>query len=109
MIGPVDPWKKDDGSFAVALLVSVDNALTECNGWSRQDLTRSEFLSYLKDNDILVFSNIDEFVNWKKNKIKPSEGKPKFKRNISEERRKQLQNHASEIRGKIKPFISENA
>lgn len=109
MIGPVDPWKRDDGSPALALLVAVDNALAECTDWSRQEITRSEFLNYLKDNDILVFSNIDEFVNWKKDKFKPSEGKPKFKRNISPERRKQLQNHASQIRDKIKPSTSENA
>lgn len=109
MIGPIDPWKRDDGSPALALLVAVDNALTECLGWSKQEMTRNEFLGYLKDNDILVFGNIEEFVNWKKEKIKPSEGKPKFKRNISEERRKQLQNHASEMRSKLKPSTSENA
>lgn len=108
MIGAVDPWKMDDGSPAFALLVSVEIALAECNSWGNQQMKRSEFLSYLKAHNILVFSNIDEFVNWKKDKIKPSNDKPKFKRNISEERRKQLRNHASEIRGKIKPSTSEN-
>lgn len=108
MIGQVDPWKMDDGTPAIALLVSVENALVECNGWANAEMTRNEFLSYLKANDVLVFSNIDEFVDWKKNKDKPS-SKKKFKRNISDERRNQLRNHAKEMRDKIRPTISENA
>lgn len=108
MIGAVDPWKLDDGSPAHALLVSVETALVECNGWAKQEITRSELLNILRSQDILVFSNIDEFVNWKKDKVNPS-GKKKFKRSISEERRKQLQNHASEMRSKLKPSTSEKA
>lgn len=108
MIGPFDPWKKDDGDISMALLVSVDNALAECIGWSNQEMSRGEFLTYLKTNDVLVFSNIEDFVKWKKDKSKPS-GKKKFKRNISDERRNQLRNHAKEMRDKIRPTISENA
>lgn len=109
MIGQFAPMKKDDGGFAEALLVSVEIALQECNGWSNQDLTRSEFLNCLKDNDILVFSNIEDFVNWKKEKSKPSEGRKKFKRVISEERRNQLKKHAELMREKIRPTISEKS
>lgn len=108
MIGPVDPWKLDDGSPAMALLVPVESALVECNAWGNQDMTRNDFLTYLKTNDVLVFKNIDDFVNWKKNKLKPSE-KEKFKRTISEERKNQLRNHAKEMRDKIRPTNSENA
>lgn len=108
MIGQIDPLKKDDGTPAYALLVSVEPALAECIGWSKQNMTRKEFLAYLKENDILVFSNIEEFIKWKKTKIKPSEMKKKFKRNISEERRNQLKNQINSVRpGKI-PSTSEN-
>lgn len=108
MVGQVDPWKMDDGTPAIALLVSVESALAECIGWSNQDMTRSEFLAYLKANDVLVFSNIQDFVDWKKNKAKPSD-RNKFKRNISEERKNQLRNHAKDMRDKIRPTIPENA
>lgn len=108
MVGQIDPLKKDDGTPAYALLVSVDIALQECNAWGNQDMARAEFLSYLRDSDILVFSNIEEFINWKKDKLRPSEVKAKFKRKISPERRKALQNHAQSIREKIKGSTSEN-
>lgn len=107
MIGPFHPWKKDDGDVYKALLVPVENAQLECTGWSNQEMTRSEFLSYLKLQDVLVFGNVEDFVKWRKGEKKPS-GK-KFKRVISEERRIQLRNHAKSMREKIKASTSENA
>ena len=106
MIGVFEPWKKDNGDYAEALLVSVDTALLECNEWGKQDMSRSEFVTYLKNEDILVFSNIDEYSKWKKNKDKP---RKKFKRVISEERRNQLRNHAKEMRDKLRSTNPENA
>lgn len=99
MIGIFDPWKKDNGDYAEALLVPVDTALLECIDWANQDITRNEFLKYLKDNDILVFSNIDEYTKWKKNRNKPVK---KFKRIISEERKNQLREHAKSMRDKLR-------
>lgn len=107
MIGAFSPWRKDDGEFAEALMVSVEIALSECNEWSNQGMTRSELLSYLKEHDVLVFSNIEDYVNWKKGKGKPSD-KPKFKRTISEDRRNALKMHAKAMRDKIRPTTSEN-
>lgn len=107
MIGAFSPWRKDDGEPAEALLVAVEQALDECNEWSNQGMSRNDFLSYLKEQDILVFSNIENYINWKKGKGKPSD-KPKFTRKISEERRNALKMHAKEMRDKIRPTNSEN-
>jgi hypothetical protein len=82
-----------------ALMVNTQIALDECNYWSNQDITRSNLVKELKDNDILVFSNIHEFTEWKKNRDKP---KKKHKRVISEERRNALRNHAKEMRDKLR-------
>lgn len=108
MIGAFDPWKKIDGDPYCALLVAVDIALEECLSWSNQDMGRTEFLAYLKQEDILVFSNVEDFVLWKKNKHKPSE-KKKFTRKLSEERKLALKKHAEEMRSKLLPSISQKS
>lgn len=101
MIGQFYPWKKEDGVAAVALLVAVDIALAECNHWANQDLTRSELLTLLKAEDVLVFGNIEEYVKWKETGVLKT--KSKYKRNISEERRNALKKHAEMMRDKIRP------
>ena len=107
MIGEFDPWKTNNGKPYYALLVAVDIALEECKAWSKQDISRSEFLSHLKNEDVLVFGNVEDFVEWKKNRKNPSA--KRFKRNISEERRNALRKHAEDMRSKLGPSISENA
>ena len=104
MIGQLDPWKDGEGEPLWALLVPVDNALEECKGWSKQEITRKEFITYLKDNSIMIFNSVDQFVDWKENKKKIDKPeRKKFTRNISEERRNQLKEHAKSIREKIRP------
>jgi hypothetical protein len=43
--------------------------LDEIIGWTGQDITRNEFLTNLKENNVSVFNNIDEFVNLKSKPI----------------------------------------
>jgi hypothetical protein len=63
-IGQVHPWNKNEqnNNPMMALLVPVQNAIDECNYWSGQDITREQFLTYMKNNNIYVFKNIDDFV-----------------------------------------------
>lgn len=49
-----------------ALLVPVQVALDECNGWSNQDITKAQFLAYLRENDVEVFNSVEDFVKLKK-------------------------------------------
>jgi hypothetical protein len=70
MIGPMHPWNKNDQAAPImGLLVPVQSALDEIIGWTGQDITRNEFLAHLKENNISVFNNIDEFVNLKSKPI----------------------------------------
>lgn len=88
MAGQIDPWRKTDKRKPMyTLLVSVEIAMEECKGWSRQEFSRHDFINYLKVNDIIVFNNIDEFVDWRKvrEEQEVSERKPKLKRIVSEE------------------------
>lgn len=65
--GQVHPTFKNEQNDhpMIALLVPVDTALAEIIGWSGQDITRSEFLKYLKKHDIQVFNTVDDFVKAK--------------------------------------------
>ena len=66
MVGQVYPWKKgSDEPRILALLVPIENALAECLCLD-QDLTKTRLTNLLKEEDIRVFKNIDEFVNLKK-------------------------------------------
>jgi len=92
MLGQVDPWRKtleDEPIFT--LLVTVDYALEECKSWSNQDVSKQEFINYLKINDIYLFKNVDEFkaITEKKNTLRVE----KKKREISPELREKLRNN----------------
>lgn len=103
MIGQIDPWRVDiDGKPIYALLVPFDSALNECKEWSGQDLTRGELLQDMKENNIFVFRNVDEFGKIRdklreEEKLLKKEAKG-HKKALSEERRKKLQEHAAKIR-----------
>lgn len=109
MIGQIDPWRADDnGKPIFALLVTVDVALAECIALSGQDMTRHEFLSYLKEQDVQVFKNVDEFANLKEGKVREVKAKKNFKRKVSEETREKLRNRMKSINSKKIPSISKN-
>jgi len=102
MVGQIDPWRRtEDGKPFYCLLVPVDTAIAECSGWSNQEIHRTEFLNYLKLNDVLSVRNIDEFMKVKetiKNYRETEETPLKLKRKpISEERRKKLQEQAKKM------------
>lgn len=112
MVGQIDPWRRtDDGNPIYALLVPTQIALDECNAFRKrvnpdsEELTRAQMLKHLKDDDVFVFRNVDEFVNLKNNlkdskkqKIVVDFLKPKSKRTISPERKITLQKQAEKMR-----------
>jgi hypothetical protein len=104
MVGQVDPWRRtDDGKPLYVVLVPVDVALKECSEWSGQEITRTEFINYLKLNDILCFKNVNEFQKIKedlKEQIDETPLKPR-KRQLSEEHKEKLRNNAKKAREKI--------
>jgi hypothetical protein len=103
MVGQVDPWRRtDDGKPIYTILVPVETAIKECEEWSGQDISRSEFINYLKLNDILCFRNVEEFKKLKE-ELKEIEEKPLKvrKRQISEEHREKLRNNAKKARSKL--------
>lgn len=109
MIGQIDPWRRDDdGNPIYALLVPVDTAILEIGG-PDTTITRTEFLKCLKDANVFVFRNIDEFVKLRDSLRKVEKEvkteRKKFKREISPERRKALKDHAALIRDKSKGSI----
>lgn len=113
MVGQLHPsFKEEKGESIVALLVPVGTAITEYTEWSGQDITRTEFIKSLKEQGVLVFSSMEEFIkirdNLKKIEKLIKKDKKKFKRNISEERKNELKEHAFLMRSKIRPSISEN-
>lgn len=100
MIGQIDPWRRhDNGDSVLCLIVSVDTALNESEGWSGQELTRGEFVKYLQSNNIFVFRSVEEFKKYKDTKIE-TKLEPK-KRNISDEQRRRLKKHAESMRTQI--------
>lgn len=114
MLGQIWPVSKMDTTEPViALLVPVDIAMKEYSGWSGEEVTKYDFIKSLKDSGVCVFKSLDEFVRYRDNlkgleKIVRNEKKV-FKRNISEERRNQLKEHAASIRAKKTSSISQNA
>lgn len=94
MVGQIDPWRSwEDGNKIYTLLVPVDTALEECLLWSNQEVSRKEFLSYLRNNGVIVLKDIAEFSKLKEVKADEESSIPKgktHKRKISEERREQL-------------------
>jgi hypothetical protein len=65
-IGPLHPARKSDPAEPIdGLLVPLQTALDECLLWSGQDVTKHEFVKYLKANDIFL-GNIEDFAKLKK-------------------------------------------
>lgn len=96
MLGIVDPWRKTyDDKPVYTILVTLETAVDECKLWSGQDINRQEFINYLKLNDIYLFKNVDHFKA-EKDEIKEK----KAKRQISDERRKQLSEQMKFVRAK---------
>ena len=108
-IGQIDPWRRhDNGDPVLCLLTDVDPALKVVQGWVGPgiELTRTEFVKNLQQNNIFVFRSVDEFEKYKNKKIDNTKLVLKQKKNISEERRKKLseqmktinsQKHSTEI------------
>jgi hypothetical protein len=103
MVGQVDPWRRtDEGKPLYVVLVPVDVALKECSEWSNQEITRSEFINYLKLNDILCLRDINEFQKIKEEKKEIVEIPLKLKKkDISLERREFLRNNMKNVRSKL--------
>lgn len=110
--GQVDPWRKTDTDKPIyALLVPVEMALEECKGWSGQDITRHEFLQYLKLNDTLAFKNIDEFAKFRDDREEERKAQPKpkkHKRELTEEQRETRRIQMKEINESKKASILWN-
>lgn len=100
LVGQLDPWRRtDDGKPLFALLVPVDTALAECKEWSKIEISRAEFIDYLKLNDVLTFRNVDEFVKIKESKKKVDETPLKLKkRQLSEDHKEKLRNNIKKAR-----------
>lgn len=113
MIGQIDPWRVDDeGRPIIALLVPVESALLEYNEWAGTDLTRTAFVSALKDDDVFVFRNIDEFVKLKEQNRNIEKtiknNKKSFKREVSEDQKKILRDRMKKINEAKKGSIPKN-
>ncbi len=111
-VGQIDPWRRhDNGDPVLCLITSVEISLEECKLWSNQDITRSEFVKYLQENNIFVFRAIEEFQKYKGKKIDETKLELR-KKTISEERRKILQEQAKKMRSlkhtTNKPSVSQN-
>jgi len=104
MVGQVDPWRSyDDGSKIYTLLTSVEVAMEECSAWSNQEFTRQAFIAYLRDNGVIVFKNVEEFVKLKEEPIMFKKG---YKKKITEERREELRNKMVLMNEKKKASVS---
>lgn len=115
MVGQIDPWRKtDEGKPFYALLVPVDTAIHECQGWSGQDFGRKEFISYLKTNDILVLSTPEDLSKVREDKVeevkvvKAEKKAKRVKREVTPERREQLRIQALKMREVRKASTCEN-
>jgi len=108
MLGQVDPWRKTlEDEPIYTLLLDLNTAYEECKRWSNQDISRQEFIDYLKINDIYLFKNVDEFKTVKEKK-KPKESSVKTKKSMSQEQREILRNRMIKINSERKGSISEN-
>lgn len=109
-IGQIDPWRRtEDGRPILCLLTNVKDAIEECKNWSGEEISKQEFLRIMKEGDIFVFRNIEEFQKVK-DELKDSrkqvdETALKFKRTVSEERKEKLRNQASLARAAKKGSI----
>ena len=108
MLGQVDPWRKTlEDQPIFTLLVDLNTAIEECKLWSGQEISKQEFVNYLKINDIYLFKNIDEFKNLKEKKItEPTVFK--VKKTMSKEQREILRNRMLKINNERKASITEN-
>lgn len=109
MVGQIDPWREtDEGNKIYTLLVPIETAIEECKAWSNQEFSRSNFINYLKVNDVLTFKNVEEFAKMKEEKEEKKEivFKKGFKKQISEERREKLRNQMVLINESKKASIS---
>lgn len=70
-------YDKSTGDKIDSILVPIDCALGEIQFWSGQDITRAEFVSYLKSNDIFM-GDIDDFAKLKE-KLKSQTKEQRFK------------------------------
>jgi hypothetical protein len=90
-VGQIDPWRKTDkGTPLYCLLVSVKDAQDECEEWSKQKIVTTAFVNYLKINDVLILSNVNEIEKAKKVK--------REKKELTPERLKTLQIQAEKMR-----------
>lgn len=106
LIGQIDPWRVDaDGQAFYTTLVPLETAMSECKEWSKQDINRKAFLNHLRNCNILVFSNIEDFTRHKANTKGNELVKPK--KQISEEQRKILSERMKRINSKKKKKPSE--
>ena len=97
MLGVVDPWRKTfDDKPIYTILVPLQTAYDECKLWSNQEFTLTEFINYLKINDIYLFKNIDGFKA-----VKEEKEKTKGKRKLSEDHRKKLSERMKLVRQNI--------
>jgi len=100
MLGQVDPWRKTlEDKPIFTLLVDLNTAIEECKLWSGQEISKQEFVNYLKINDIYLFKNIDEFKEVKERK-QTATTSPKTKKSISPERKELLRKQMIEINNK---------
>lgn len=76
-------FDQSTGVYIFGLLVPVDNALDEIRYWSGQGITKSEFVTYLRHNEIFI-GDIDEFVKLRE----------KVKKETKEQRLKRMANNA---------------
>lgn len=113
LVGQIDPWRVDDEDKPIfALLVSVEDAISECKNWSNQEIGRKTFLSHLKVNNVFVFKSSEEFKETR-DKLREQEKEikkqvKKGKRNISDETREKLRNRMLSLHESKKASITEN-
>ncbi|MBR1245507.1 hypothetical protein JQ609_01035 [Bradyrhizobium sp. AUGA SZCCT0169] len=66
MIGQLHSWNSfDQTTPIIGLLVPLEVAMNECAQWSGQEITRFEFIKYLRDQGVHVFNTLDEFMQEK--------------------------------------------
>lgn len=113
MVGQLDPWRiDDDGKPFFALLVSLEHALQECNGWSNQEFTRTELKNYLALNNIWTLKNIEELKEIREEREvarkEAKAAKKKVTRNYTPEQRKELSERMRRINKEKTPSVTQN-
>jgi pyruvate/2-oxoacid:ferredoxin oxidoreductase beta subunit len=109
MIGKLDPWRiDDDGKPFFALLVSLEHALQECNGWSNQEFTRTELKNYLALNNIWCLKNIEELQQIREERKEERKNRKKATRDYTEEQRKELSERMKKLNASRKASIIQN-